>query len=102
MGTYLSYESGQIRNPSLPEGAIDPVQARLGHRRRWYIEYVAGNGTHTLKCLVNFETQLVLDNIEGQLYGFDGRQYTFNDWPESATDEDSDGSGNGDNGSAEE
>lgn len=102
MGTYLSYESGQIRNPSLPEGEIDPVQARLGHQRRWFIEYAADHGTHTLKCLVNFETHLVWDNIEGQLYGFDGRQYNFNDLPESATDDDSDDSGNGDNDSAEE
>jgi hypothetical protein len=102
MGTYLNYESGQIRNPSLPEGTIDPVQARLGHRRRWYIEYVTAHGTHSLRCLVNFETHLVWDNIEGQLYGFDGRQYNFNDLPESATDDDSDGSGDSDNDSAEE
>lgn len=88
MGIYLAHESGQIRYPGFAEGIIEPVQARLGHQRRWYIEYVSEHGTHTLECLVNFELKVVWDNLDRRLYDFEGRQFdNFEDLPESATED---------------
>jgi len=53
------------------------VHARLGHDRRWYMEYWDTMGRIVLQCMVNYKTKMVWDHLLRQLYDFEGQQYEF-------------------------
>jgi len=85
VGMYLTHESGQ---------PITPVHARLGHDRRWYMEYKDEVGRIVLQCLVNYKTNMVWDHMRRQLYDFEGQQYEFTgdeDYEESGSEQDDSG-----------
>ena len=54
MGMYLSHETGR---------PLTPVHARLGHDRRWFLEYTTDTGRDVLKCVVNYKTKMVPDHF---------------------------------------
>lgn len=66
IGMYLTNELGQ---------PVTPVHVRLGHDRRWYLEYTTGTGRDVLNCMVNFKTKMVWDNNARRLYDFEGQRY---------------------------
>jgi hypothetical protein len=68
LGMYLTQEYGQ---------PLTPVHARLGHDRRWYMEYRNEVGQEVMKCMVNYKTKMVWDHLVRRLYDFEGRQYQF-------------------------
>ena len=68
IGIYLTREFGHH---------LSDVHLRLGHDRRWYMEYDNGVGRPSLKCMVNYKTRMVWDNLQQKLYDFEGRQYEF-------------------------
>lgn len=68
IGMYIGHETGQ---------PTTPVHARLGHDRRWYIEYLDARGGIVLQCLVNYKTKMVWDHLLRKLYNFEGQQYEF-------------------------
>jgi hypothetical protein len=66
-GIYLANESGPTSD----------VHTRLGHERRWYIDYTEDTGRVLLRCMVNYQTKMVWDNTTKRLYDFEGRLYEF-------------------------
>ena len=66
IGIYLTHEVGQ---------PLTPVHVRLGHDRRWYLEYTTDTGREVLNCMVNFKTKMVWDHNARRLYDFEGRSY---------------------------
>jgi hypothetical protein len=80
MAMYLTHEAGHL---------VSSVHTRLGNERRWYVE-VIGSGRQRLKCLINFGTKMVWDNLVEALYDFDGRLYRFNGGDHSDNDDDED------------
>jgi hypothetical protein len=68
MGMYLTHETGQ---------PATPVHVRLGHDRRWFLEFTTDNGREVLKCMVNFKTKMVWDHNARRLYDFEGRPHEF-------------------------
>jgi len=65
---YLTHETGQ---------PATPVHVRLGHDRRWFVEFTTDNGREVLKCMVNFKTKMVWDHTARRLYDFEGRPHEF-------------------------
>jgi len=65
------------------------VHQRLGHERRWFIEYTNASGIEVLKCTVNYSTKTVWDHKEDKMYDFEGRLYQFPDFDEPSDDEES-------------
>jgi hypothetical protein len=92
MGIYLTHEAGHL---------VSSVHTRLGNERRWYVE-VFGIGRPRLKCLVNFGTKMVWDNLVEALYDFDGRLYRFNGGNSDDDEDDHDEEGSEDGSTASE
>jgi hypothetical protein len=63
---YLTHETGQ---------PLTPVHVRLGHDRRWFLEYTTDTGRDVFKCMVNYKTKMVWDHGGRRLYDFEGRHY---------------------------
>jgi hypothetical protein len=93
MGTYLTHESGHM---------VSSVHTRLGHERRWYMEYATASGRQTLRCLVNFGTKMVWDNDGRGLYDFDGRRYAFEGHGSDDDSDDEDGNDDAEDGSEDD
>lgn len=66
IGMYLTHETGQ---------PLTPVHARLGHDRRWFLEYTDDTRRDVLKCMVNYKTKMVWDHAGRRLYDFEGRHH---------------------------
>jgi hypothetical protein len=77
IGVWLAHESG---GPT-------PVHQRLGHERRWFIEYTNAAGIEVLKCTVNYSTKTVWDHKEDKMYDFEGRLYQFPDFDDEPSDD---------------
>lgn len=79
IGIYLAHEVGPLT----------PVHARLGHDRRWYVEYTTDTGREVLNCMVNFKTKMVWDHHARRLYDFEGRSYEMESQLSEDSEEDS-------------
>lgn len=70
IGIYLTREYGS---------PLTSVHMRLGHERRWYIEFRNEIGQEVVKCMVNYKTKMVWDHLARKLYDFEGQQYRVGD-----------------------
>lgn len=71
MGMYLVREYGH---------ALGPVHERLGHERRWFLEYwddIGPGHRPKFSLMVNYKTKLIWNHSEKKLMDFQGQQYQF-------------------------
>jgi hypothetical protein len=65
---YFAYES---------QDPLTPTHTRLGHERRWYIEYTTDEGRRVMNCMVNYKSKMIWNQMTGRVCDFEGRLYHF-------------------------
>jgi hypothetical protein len=59
------------------QGPLTPIHTRLGHERRWYIEYTTDGGRQVMNCMVNYKSKMIWNQMTKKVYDFEGRLYDF-------------------------
>jgi hypothetical protein len=82
MGIYLTHEYGH---------PLGPVHERLGHERRWFLQYMDDIGLahrQKISVMVNYKTGMIWNHSEKKLIDFQGQEYQFQALEDEDEDED--------------